>query len=89
LRGATVPLRREAPRHERPADRDPRMAELHTHLLDGGRKLGGRTICMWNSIETYSKWGSWGLVECVDRPRDQAPKLDATLQFAQEHKRWW
>ena len=71
------------------ANRDPRMGELYTRLLETWATIGGRTICMWNSIETWSKWGSWGLVEFLDTPREKAPKLDATLDFAEQRERWW
>ena len=71
------------------ANRDPRMGALYTRLLEGWRALGGRSVCLWSSVETWSKWGSWGLVEYVDTPREAAPKLDAALDFAQEHERWW
>ena len=71
------------------ANRDPRMGELYTRLLDTWAAVGGRTICLWNSVETWSKWGSWGLVEFIETPRDQAPKLDAALKFAESQGRWW
>lgn len=71
------------------ANRDPRMGALYQRLLETWAAVGGRTVCLWNSIETYSKWGSWGLVEFVDTPRVKAPKLDAALRFAEENQRWW
>ena len=71
------------------ANRDPRMGELYARLLDTWATVGGRTICLWNSIETWSKWGSWGLVEFIETPRDKAPKLDAALEFAEKQGRWW
>jgi hypothetical protein len=71
------------------ANRSPRMGQLYGRYLAGWKAAGGRLFCHWNSIETYSEWGSWGLVEFVDQPRSEAPKLDALLDFAEGEPRWW
>jgi hypothetical protein len=65
------------------------MGQLYGRYLAGWKAAGGRLFCHWNSIETYSEWGSWGLVEFVDQPRSEAPKLDALLDFAEGEPRWW
>ena len=66
----------------RSANRRPEMAEIYTTLLDGWVERGGGLICAWNSIERYTKWGSWGTVEFIDQTREEAPKLGALLDFA-------
>jgi hypothetical protein len=71
------------------ANRSQRMGQLYGRYLAGWKAAGGGLFCHWNSIETYTEWGSWGLVESVDQPRSAAPKLDALLSFAKAHPRWW
>jgi hypothetical protein len=44
-------------------NRDPRMGELYTKLLDGWYKAGGKTFTFFNDTQPWSKWGSWGLKE--------------------------
>ncbi len=67
----------------RSANRRPEMAAIYTDLLDGWVERGGGLICAWNSIERYTKWGSWGTVEFIGQTREEAPKLGALLDFAE------
>lgn len=45
------------------ANRDPRMGELYGEHLNYWRRSGGGVYTFYNSMGSYSKWGSWGLAE--------------------------
>jgi hypothetical protein len=44
-------------------NRDPRMGEMYTRLLDQWYAAGGKTFTFFNDIGPWSKWGAWGLQE--------------------------
>jgi hypothetical protein len=44
-------------------NRDPRMGEMYTKLLDQWYAAGGKTFTFFNDIGPWSKWGAWGLQE--------------------------
>ncbi len=45
------------------ANRDPRMGEMYTKLMDEWYKAGGKTLTFFNDMQPWSKWGAWGLQE--------------------------
>jgi hypothetical protein len=42
-------------------------------------------MCIFSSVGTSSKWGSWGLLEGADET--SSPKFDAVTQWNQQHSR--
>ena len=71
------------------ANRHERMGALYERLLKGWKAAGGNEMMLFNSIESYSKWGSWGLLEHQFQPREEAPKYSAALEFIENHPAWW
>jgi len=59
------------------ANRDPRMGAIYTSYLDAWRNAGGRLMCVFESVSSYSKYGSWGLLEFADQT--DSPKFDAVM----------
>ena len=61
------------------ANHDPRMGALYKRYLDGWREAGGGLLCLFSSVSTSSKWGSWGLLEGADE--SASPKFDAVVEW--------
>jgi hypothetical protein len=40
-------------------------------------------------MDTYSKWGSWGLLEYHGQPAAEAPKYQAVLESLAHNSKWW
>ncbi|WP_051220194.1 hypothetical protein [Methylococcus capsulatus] len=57
------------------ANRDGRMGPVYSRHLNDWSAAGGGLYNLWNSVEPYSKWGAWGLLEYRDQ--GGAPKYDA------------
>ncbi|PSB00938.1 cellulose-binding protein [Merismopedia glauca] len=61
------------------ANRDPRMYDAYTTLLNYWKYNGGSLFMHFNYVNPSSKWGSWGLLEHID---DQtSPKYQAVKDF--------
>ncbi len=71
------------------ANRHPRMKQLYLNYLAGWKRNGGTLMAIFSSTGTYSKWGSWGLLEYHRQPPAEAPKYQAVLEFLKENPRWW
>lgn len=71
------------------ANRHPRMGQIYLDYLAGWRQNGGTLIAIFSSMGTYSKWGSWGLLEYHGQPAAEAPKYQAVIQFLQDNPKWW
>lgn len=56
------------------ANRDPRMGDLYRRHIRHWQEAGGGTYVLFNSMGTYSQWGSWGLLE---HESDATPKWAA------------
>lgn len=67
------------------ANRHPRMGQIYTQYLAAWRDLDGDLICLFSSIATSSKWGSWGLLEGADQTT--SPKYDAVMQWKEHNFR--
>ncbi|MCY2987888.1 MAG: hypothetical protein NTY19_08515 [Planctomycetota bacterium] len=59
------------------ANRDPRMGPLYTRYLNAWRDADGQLCEVFVLCNNPNKHGAWGLVEWIDQPRAEAPKLDA------------
>ena len=60
------------------ANHHSRMGGIYTKYLEAWRDLGGGLMCIFSSVGTSSKWGSWGLLEGADET--SSPKFDAVPQ---------
>jgi hypothetical protein len=49
------------------ANRHPDMGALYTRYLDSWKSAGGGDLfCLFASVEPWTRWGSWGLLEYAD-----------------------
>lgn len=71
------------------ANRHPRMKSLYLDYLAGWKANGGTLAAIFSSTGTWSKWGSWGLMEHHGQPPAEAPKYQAVLQFLDANPKWW
>ncbi len=63
------------------ANRDPAMKRLYQDYLNMLNDAGVADFAHWCNIDSYSKWGSWGIQEYLGQPLSQAFKLQALLKF--------
>lgn len=71
------------------ANRHPRMKDLYLAYLAGWKANGGTLAVIFSSMGTYSKWGSWGLLEYHGQFVTEAPKYQAVIEFLETNPRWW
>lgn len=71
------------------ANRHPRMRQLYLDYLAGWKHSGGTLMAVFSSMGTYSKWGSWGLLEYHGQSPAEAPKYQAVLEFLDVNPKWW
>ena len=69
--------------------RHPHMGKLYDDLLTTWKDQGGQLFVNFTFVQPNSKWSKWGVLESQDQPREQAPKYDALLSFAERNPRWW
>ena len=70
-------------------NRNPRMAEVYTQLLDVWKELGGTDFVAFNSVKEPNNNGSWGVLENQDQDPATAPKYTALMDFIDANDRWW
>lgn len=56
----------------------PRMAKLYEAYFAAWEQHGGDLLCHFSSVGSWSKWGSWGLLQHSDDDERQSPKFQAT-----------
>lgn len=62
------------------ANRSPRMYDLYSKYLREWDKITENALlCLFNSSQPFSKWGSWGLQEYESQPASQAHKYRAVI----------
>lgn len=72
------------------ANRDPRMKGLYLELLNGWKDAGGKLFVMFTMPQTFHKWGSFGIKEHLNAPREESPKYDAAITLQEDVKKpWW
>lgn len=71
------------------ANRHPRMKALYLDYLNGWRASGGKLAAIFSSLGSWSKWGSWGLLEYHGQPVEEAPKYQAVVEFLEQNPIWW
>jgi hypothetical protein len=65
------------------ANRDRRMHTAYSTLLNSWKNSGGSALVMFNHVSTYTKWGSWGVLEHIDD--STSPKYEAIRDFMQSN----
>jgi hypothetical protein len=71
------------------ANRDPRMGQLYTDYLNSWKSQGGQLFAVFNCVDVFSKWGSWGMLEFMDANRLRAHKYVAIVNFVAQNPKWW
>jgi hypothetical protein len=64
------------------ANASPRMATLYRRYLDAWKRAGGDLFCHFNSVEPWSKWGSWGMLQYQDEDPAKSPKFLEAMRWA-------
>jgi hypothetical protein len=59
------------------------MGLLYDRYYQAWQDAGGDLLCHFSSVGTWSKWGSWGLIEYDDSV--PTPKYRSPFQWA---RRW-
>lgn len=65
-------------------NRHPKMKDLYLQDLRNWKAAGGGLFCVFSSMGTYSKWGSWGVLEHPGQDPAKAPKMQALRAFLAE-----
>ncbi|RVU83682.1 hypothetical protein EOL70_15250 [Leucothrix sargassi] len=63
------------------ANRDSRMGEFYTRLLEGWKEAGAKQFVLFTSPQSFNRYGSFGLKEHLGMSRSDSPKYDAVLTF--------
>ena len=71
------------------ANRDPRMGTAYTTMMDNWLASNGRTFVQFNFVNSYSKYGAWGLRESLFRTAAESPKWNAVLPYRDSIPCWW
>jgi hypothetical protein len=66
------------------ANRHPRMGQIYTQYYQAWKNANADIMVVFNSVNSSSKTGSWGLMEYYDQDPFQVPKMAATLKFAKK-----
>jgi hypothetical protein len=64
------------------ANQDVRMAEIYTKHLLHWQKAGGDLMCLFNSTQGWSPYGSWGLLQQYNDHVEDSPKFKAVMDWA-------
>ncbi|HPM81706.1 MAG TPA: hypothetical protein PLF81_13450 [Candidatus Anammoximicrobium sp.] len=64
------------------ANRHPRMGEIYRQYYAAWTAAGGDLFCYFSSVGSWSKWGSWGILQFYDDDPSQSPKFLATMRWA-------
>ncbi|MBR5757254.1 MAG: hypothetical protein IKX88_01500, partial [Thermoguttaceae bacterium] len=64
------------------ANRSERMGAIYDKYFKAWEEIGGGALCHFSSVGTWSKWGSWGLIEYADQTENDSPKYRVTLEYA-------
>lgn len=74
----------------RTANRDARMGERYTALLNAWKDNGGQQFMLYTLPQSYHKYGTFGIKESLLQPRSSAPKYDAAMKFQETQGAcWW
>lgn len=63
-------------------NRHERMGQIYQRYLDAWRETGGGMFCLFSSVSTWGRSGSWGLLE---NQTESTPKYEAVMQWNREN----
>jgi hypothetical protein len=66
------------------ANAHPRMGDIYRQYFDAWTAAGGDLFCYFASVSTWSKWGSWGIMQHYDDDPAASPKLVAAMGWARQ-----
>lgn len=66
------------------ANRDPGMGTLYEMLFDAWFQYGGGPFMVFSAVSKPSRYGSWGILESLDQPAEEAPKYLAVMNYLQD-----
>ncbi len=74
----------------RAANRDARMSERYTTLLNAWKDNGGQQFMLYTFPQSYHRFGTFGIKESLLQSRSEAPKYDAAMKFQETQSAcWW
>jgi hypothetical protein len=71
------------------ANRDTRMNDLYLDLYSQWRAMGADLFVAFSAPRSCNWSGCWGLKEHIRQNPKDAPKLQASLVFMNQNKKWW
>ena len=72
------------------ANKDARMGEIYTTLLNEWKKRGGAQFMLFTSPQSFNRYGLFGIKEYINQDRTDAPKYDAAMRFQEDTAGcWW
>jgi hypothetical protein len=63
------------------ANRHPRMKDIYQQYLTMWNKAGGDLFMHFTDVTRFSKFGSWGSLEYLTQPVNEAPKYQALMRY--------
>ena len=66
------------------ANRHPRMGTIYAEYYAAWTAAGGDLFCYFSSVGSWSKWGSWGIMQHYDDAPAESPKFMATMRWARQ-----
>ena len=66
------------------ANRHPRMGQVYAKYYAAWSAAGGDLFCYFASTGSWSKWGSWGILEWFDDDPAKSPKFMSTMDWARK-----
>jgi hypothetical protein len=63
------------------ANRDPRMGDMYSKLLDNWHAAGGGLFVSYTSMGQFGRYGSWGVLE--NMTQTSSPKYDALIRYSE------
>jgi hypothetical protein len=66
------------------ANRHPRMGQIYQDYYEAWTTAGGDLFCYFASTGSWSKWGSWGILEWFNEDAAKSPKFVATMRWAKK-----
>jgi hypothetical protein len=64
------------------ANASPGLEEVYRRYFDAWQRAGGDLFCYFNSVEKWSRFGSWGMLQFYDDDPAHSPKFVAALRWA-------
>jgi|GEM_PF-916369 len=71
------------------ANRDPRMKDRYTTLLNGWKDAGAKLFVLFTAPQTFNRFGTFGIKEHLNSPRTSSPKYDGALTFQEALNGCW